>query len=115
MPPPYPLHGSGSDRRWSAVTGELVLRSIQNRFFVHGFQMPFWLHFEAIRVVFWRPNGPKFGLRCPSKRYLLQKRDFHETFIKTHDFLCFLAPRSTPKRPKTGPRSFQEGLESLLV
>ena len=35
--------------------------------------------------------------------------------FKTNAISWFLIPRSTPKRPKTGPRRIQEGLQSLLV
>ena len=78
--------------------------------------MPFGLHFGSdlgtILNFVWRPNRPKFGLRCPSKHYLF---DVHGTSVTTNDCLWLLVPRSTPKRPKTDPRRLQEGLESLLV
>ena len=53
------------------------------------FQIPCWLHFHSdlgsILNSFSRPNRPKFGLRCPSKRYLLQKRGFSQNSYKTNE------------------------------
>ena len=57
---------------------------------------------------FWRLNRPKFGLRYLSNRYLLQKCDVHETFIKTNRFCWFWAPgmpHDAPRPPQDGPKT----------
>ena len=78
MPPPYPLHGSGSYPK------EVSLKIDQKPIlFFDRFSIPFWLHLGsdlgAFWDPFWHPNRPKFRPRCLFKLYLLQKRDFHET------------------------------------
>ena len=58
MPPPYPLHGSGPLGICSVLTGELVLRSIQNRSY---FLIVFRYHFGSIWGPIWEPFGTPFG------------------------------------------------------
>ena len=60
MPPPYPLHGSGSGSLSSAVTGEVVLRAIKNRSY---FLMIFRSLFGSIFGPIWGPLGSLFGVQ----------------------------------------------------
>ena len=60
MPPPYPLHGSGSLGFWSAVPRESVLRAIQNRSY---FLIVFRYHFGSILDPIWDPFGTPFGVK----------------------------------------------------
>ena len=60
MPPPYPLHGSGSDGCSSVLTGELVLRAIKNRSY---FLIVFRSHVGSILGPIWEPFGTPFGVK----------------------------------------------------
>ena len=60
MPPPYPLHGSGSLGCWSALPGYLVLRAIQNRSY---FSIDFRCHFGSIFGPIGEPFGTLYGVK----------------------------------------------------
>ena len=54
MPPPYPLHGSGSLGCWNALPGYHVLRGIKNRsYFLIVFQSHFGSILAQILEAFW--------------------------------------------------------------
>ena len=62
MPPPYPLHGSGSLGCWSALPGEVVLRAIKNRsYFLIVFRSHFGPMFGPIWEPFWTLFGTQIG------------------------------------------------------
>ena len=60
MPPPYPLHGSGSAGCWSAVPKDSVLRAIKNRSY---FLIVFRSHVGSIWGPIWEPFGTPFGVK----------------------------------------------------
>ena len=60
MPPPYPLHGSGSLRFWSAVPMDSLLRAMKNRSY---FLIVFPTHFGSIWAPIWEPFGTPFGVK----------------------------------------------------
>ena len=60
MPPPYPLHGSGSLGCWSAFPGYLVIRSVKNRsYFLNVFRS----RVGSILSPIWEPFGTLFGVK----------------------------------------------------
>ena len=60
MPPPYPLHGSGSLGTWSALPGEVVLRAIKNRSY---FSIVVRSHFGPIFGSIWDPFWTLFDVK----------------------------------------------------
>ena len=60
MPPPYPLHGSGSLRTWSALPRLRLSRAIGNRSY---FLIVFRCHFGSILGPIWEPFGTLFGIK----------------------------------------------------
>ena len=122
MPPPTPLHGSGSLTSWSAFPGCLVLRSIKNRSYflivfrchfgsiLGSFWAPTWGHFSP----FWRPSSAKFALKCVLEAYHHQKCQFSGKSTKTNEKSIKITPRWLLKQPKIDPRWLQDGLGGRL-
>ena len=116
MPPPYPLHGSGPGCCWSAFPGEVVLRSIQNRFKNLSF---FFINFGPIFGPIWEPFWTLFGVknRPSSIKMSSQTLSASKMWIFTKPFknqwnLMIFDSKIDPKTPqdgsKTGPRGFQK-------
>ena len=80
MPPPTPSTAPTRMAVGALSHGTCLKSEPKPILFFHVFSMPLWIEFGsdlgAILDPFGRPNRPKFSLRCPSKRYLRQKRAF---------------------------------------
>ena len=122
MPPPYPLHGSGSESCWSAVPKYHPFFSIQNRSYflivfrchfgsiLGPFWAPTWGHFSP----FWRPSSAKFALKSVMEAYQHQKLQFSGKPTKTCEKTIKITPRWLLKQPKIDPRRLQDGLGGRL-
>ena len=91
MPPPYPLHGSGSDPCWSSVPGDSVLRAIKNRSY---FLILVRSDFVSMLGPIWEPFGTPFGVKIDPRfvqealRSLIFFKNtmFTEPLKKTNEF-----------------------------
>ena len=116
MPSPYPLHGSGSGYFSSAVTGELVLRSIKNRSY---FFIDFPSHFGSIFGPIWEPFGTLFGVKIDPNfvqvaflSFIFFKNVIFTKPFKNQWILMIFQPKMGPKTiqnwPKTTPTRSQK-------
>ena len=117
MPPPTPstalariLVGAPSRSNPSQERSKIDLMIFSIVFRCH-----FWIDWGSNLAVilnpFGGPNQPNCGLRCSSKRELLQKRAFYETFVKTNEFWWFWLQ----DRAQNDPRQAQDGSKRVLI
>jgi hypothetical protein len=112
MPPPYPLHGSGSVPCWSAFPKYLVLRAIKNRFYflivfrchlasiLGPISDPFWSLFDA-------QIDPSSVQDAFSSLIFFKNVIFTKTYKNPLILNIFdpkIDPKTTQDRPKTDPR-----------
>ena len=79
MPPPTPSTAPARSVVGGSAAGAGLKSDPKPILFFDCFFIPLWIDFGSLLALvleaFWRPDRPKFGLKCPFKPYLFQKRE----------------------------------------